>query len=367
MAGRRRRLIGGFLAAGALLVALVVVVGPERMADSLARTDPVTFSLGFLAVLGAYWCWSEALAQLLDRPDRAVGGARYRAAYMSAEFVKKVVPAGQAAGPLFLAYLVGRETDTPYETTLAATTVLSFVNIGASLVLASASLAWLVAAGTPPSGPVFYGLLLVLVVSVGAVFGLAVLVRTRRSLLEATAMGLAATVRRTLGRVSGRVEGALAPDRVRAAVERVSGAVDAVLAEWQAVAVAGALCVGAWALAVAPIYTSVLALGVHVPYALVAFVVPLVVMINVVPLPGGFGGFDVAVASLLSVLGGLSLPTAAAALFLYRLSNYWFVLLIGGLSSFALSVGVSTIPPIAPEEGEETLHPGSEADWPDID
>jgi len=353
---RRRQLVVGFGAAGALLVALLFAVGPERVADRLSRTDPTVFSLSFLAVLGALWCWSTALAQLLDSSG-TVAGLHYRAAYMTAEFVKKVLPMGQVAAPLFLAYLVSRETEASYERTLAATSVFALLNVATSLVLAALALAALVAGGTDLGGPVFAGLLAVLGVATIIVVTVFVLVRVRRALLERLATRLAGGVRETVGRLSGRVRGALAPERVHEAVEDLSASVDAVFADWQGVALASGLSVAGWALFLAPIYTSVRALGEHVPYALVAFVVPLVLLVNVVPLPGGFGGFDVAVAALLTHLGDISLPTVAAALFLYRLSNYWFVVLLGGVSSVALSVDIDDPPPVLDAEGGDLVDP----------
>ena len=355
--GRRRQLVFGFAATGVLLVVLLLAVGPEKIAERLSRTDPVVFSLSFLAVLGALWCWSEALAALLGDLDGTVSGLGYRAAYMTAEFVKKLLPMGQAAAPLFLAYLVSRETDTPYEETLAATAIFSLLNIVTSLTLATLALAALLAAGTDLSGPVYGGLLVVLGVSITVVATLVVLVRVRRAFLERLAARLAGGVRETVGRVSVRVREALAPDRVRGAVADLSASVDAVFANWRGVALAAALSVVGWALFLVPIYTGVLALDEHVPYALVAFVVPLVMMVNVMPLPGGFGGFDVAVAALLAHLGDISLPTAAAALFLYRLSNYWFVVLLGAVSSAALSVTIDDPPPVLDADEEDLVNP----------
>lgn len=350
MSGRRKRLLGGFAVAAAIVAVFLWAVGPRDVAVRLSQADPLVVSVGFVAVLGALWCWSESLAWLLAGEDDSVGGPRYRTAYLSVAFLKKIVPMGQVAAPIFLAYVVGRETDVSYDRTLAATSVFSLLNIATSLVVGSLALASLFATGQAPGGTLFAVLIAVLVASIVAVVAVLAVVYYRRPLLERATRRLAAAVRETVGRFSTRVEAALAPERVRAAVADLSVAVDRVVANRRTVSVAVVYSVAGWALFLLPIYTGLLALDAHVPYALVVFVAVVVMMVNVAPLPGGFGGFDVATAGLLSSVAGVSLPTVAAALFIYRLSNYWFVLLIGGVASMALSLEVEDPPSVLPED-----------------
>jgi hypothetical protein len=90
---------------------------------------------------------------------------------------------------------------------------------------------------------------------------------------------------------------------------------------------------------------------------------------NVIPLPGGLGGFELALITVVVVLTGLDVPTGTAGVLLYRLvviivadyrvdrtlscdrsrklkvitiSAYWFLLLIGGLATSYLSPGRQT-------------------------
>jgi uncharacterized membrane protein YbhN (UPF0104 family) len=57
----------------------------------------------------------------------------------------------------------------------------------------------------------------------------------------------------------------------------------------------------------------------------------------------------------LRIVVGFGLSTATAAVFLFRLSNYWFLVLLGGLAAASLSVHVSDPPPITPgiEDADE--------------
>ena len=350
---RALRIVGGFVLALSVVGAFLWVVGPRRVLAELSTAHLPVFAAGFLAVLGAFWCWSEALRRLLRTVGQDVGGLRYRAAFMSGELAKQVVPMGHSGGPVFVSYAVSRETDAPYESTLAAATVVEFVNVASSLLLATGGLAVVLLGSDGPLEPVFLVLLAGLAVASGGLLGAGALVYYRRSLVERLVLWVAATGRATLGRLSGRVREALAAERIQGTFETYYAAFDRALVDRTEVRRAAVFSLLGWALFLLPLYTSLVAIGDPVPYALVVFVVPVLSLVNVVPLPGGLGGFEVALAAVLVALVGIELPAATAGVFLYRLSNYWFVVLVGVVASAVVSVRPSTAPPIL-GPGEET-------------
>jgi len=333
--------VGGFL----------WVVGPSRVLAELTGAAPLPLAGGFLAVVGAFYCWSEALRRLLVSVGQDVRGPRYRAAFMSGEFLKQIVPMGHSGGPVFVSYAVSRETDASYEAALAAATVVEFVNIGASVALAIAGLVVLVATGTVSGGPVFLALVLGLAIAVAFLVGTAALVYFRRALVERLVLRAAALGRATVGRVSTRAAAALAADRIAATFATYYAAFDRALADRAQVWRAAVYSLAGWALFLVPLSTSFLAIGAPVPYALAALVVPVLSLVNIVPLPGGLGGFEVALAGVLVALAGLDLPVATAGVFLYRLSNYWFVVLLGAIAAASVSVRLADPPsPLGPTD-----------------
>lgn len=342
--------VGGFLAA----------VGPRAVFASMSDVVLPVYAVGFAAVVGAFYCWSEALRRLLVSVGGDVRGPRYRAAFMSGEFVKQVVPMGHSGGPVFVSYAVSRETDASYEATFAAATLVEFVNIGASVVLALAGLGVLLATGSVETGAVFVALLVGLAVAVAALLGAAVFVTSRRAFVERVAVVLATVVRGSLGRLSGRVRSAFDPERVAGVAVTYYAALDRALDDRRQVVRAAAFSLVGWALFLAPLYTSFRAIGAPVPYAVVVFVVPVLSLVNVVPLPGGLGGFEIALAAVLVALVGLDLPTATAGVFLYRLSNYWFVVLMGGIAAGAFSIRLTEPPPVLDPGGPEPDEPAAE-------
>jgi len=351
---RRARLVGGFALAVLAVGGFLWAVGPEAVLSELATADVGVLAVGFASVVVALACWSEAVRRLLTSTGHPVGGRGYRLAYLSGEFLKQVLPMGQSGGPVLMSYTVSRETDAPYESTLAAASVFAFLNVVASLVLAVAGLALLVATSRGPTGVLLRNVLAAMVAVTGVVLVLTVLAVYRRPLLERVALRVAAGLRRTVGRVSARANAALEPTVVHAVVETYADSVGQLAGDRRRVATAVALSILGWLFFLLPLSTSFLAIGEPVPFALVVFVVPVVTLLNVVPLPGGLGGFEVALAGVTAALSPVDLPTATAAVFLFRLSNYWFVVLLGGLAAASLSVGVSDPPPVFPVDEEET-------------
>ncbi|QLH81781.1 lysylphosphatidylglycerol synthase transmembrane domain-containing protein [Halosimplex pelagicum] len=352
---RRVRLVAGFAVALLAVGGFLWAVGPEAVLAELATADIGVLAVGFLGVVAALAVWSEAVRRLLASTGHVVGGRRYRSAYLSGEFLKQVLPMGQSGGPVLMSYTVSRETAAPYESTLAAASVFAFLNVVASLVLAVAGLALLVATRRGPTGPLLRTVLVAMVAVTAVVLVLTYLAVYRRETLEAVALRVAAGLRRTVGRVSARADAALAPERVSDAVAQFGGAVGDLAGDRRGVATTVALAVVGWLCFLLPLYTSFLAIGEPIPYALVVFVVPVVTLLNVVPLPGGLGGFEVALAGVTAALAPVGLPTATAAVFLFRLSNYWFIVLLGGLAAASLSVRVSDPPPVVPVEDDEGI------------
>lgn len=349
---RRVRVVVGFALAFLAIWGFLTVVGPARVAAELRGVNSAILAVGFVSVTVALGCWSEAVRRLLASVGQSVGGSRYRRAYLAGEFLKQVIPLGQSAGPALLAYTVSRTADTSYEGTLAATSVFAFLNVTASLVLAVGGLGLLVVTDRGPSGTLLRSALVAVSVIAAVLVGVLVLTLYRRALLEAVVVRLTSLVRVTVGRFFPRVEAALAPATVRALLETYTAALDRLRGERRGVVTAAALACAGWTFFLLPMYTSFLALGEAVPFTLVVFVVPVVTLFNVVPLPGGLGGFEVAMAAVFAVLGVIPVPTATAAVFLFRLSNYWFLLLLGGSAAMSLSVGVSDPPPVVPPKEE---------------
>lgn len=320
-----------FAAAILLLLALLFALDPVAIAEHLARTNPGVFALGLVAVLLTLVCWSEAFRRLFVASGGLLSPRRAFSAYGTAMFGKQVLPMGHAGGPALMAYTFDRETSLGYNRTLAVVTVAEFLNVLASVALAVVGVLYLLL--FVPTVPGLRVLQLGVLAFAAAVVLLGLVFRYRRAAVERAVLGVAELLRRTVGRLSDRLEAALAPERVDAELDRYYGAVVAVTADRRAVLDAYLLMQAGWVLFTVPLYTGALALGIRLPVALVVFVVPAAGLATVVPLPGGLGGFELVLAAILTALTGLELAVVAAIVLLYRLCSYWFMVFVGGASS----------------------------------
>ena len=338
---RRVRMVVGFAVALLVLGAVLSLIGWRRVLADIAGADPGVFSLGFVAVLAALFCWSETIRQLVRGAGLDAGGPRYRAAFLTGEFAKQAVPLGHSAGPAFTAYAVSSVSDTSYEETFAATVLGEFVNVGASVLLATAGMLALLV--RQPDNPVVQTLAGGLLLSTAVLLAVAFLVAARRRTLRRLVQWLAAVVRGTVGRASGRIRAALTPAAVDGGVDTFYLALDRAADDRRRLLLAGLFALVGWVSFVLPLVTAFAALGVRIPLALALFAVPVVSLVNIVPTPGGVGGFELALAAVVAGLTGLDLGVSTAGVLLYRVTNYAFLLLLGGLASAWLSVSPATI------------------------
>lgn len=333
-----RRISVSFAVAVLLLAGFLHVLGPARLAAQLVDADPALFALGLGGIVLALGCWSEATRRLFRTSGAHLSRRRAFVAYGTGAFGKQILPMGNAGGPAVMAYAFDRETDLGYGRALAVVVVTEFLSLAASIVLATVGVVVLVTYGAPTTTIRWFGIGIVIAAAIMAALSLVIWYR-RAGVTAALASG-AALVRPTVGSVAPGVATRLDPQRVAAGLDRYYATVDAVFADRRSVVVAALWTQLGWALFVVPLYTSGLALGVHLPVGLVLFLVPAAGLATAFPLPGGLGGMEIGLAALLAALSVLELTESGAVVVLYRLCSFWFFVLVGGLCAFVATASV---------------------------
>lgn len=324
MSRARRSTLFGLLAGLLALALFGKVVGYRRLLATVSGLDPLPFAAGFVAAVAALGCQFLALHALLDvRPSvsSALG-------YLRGVYGRQLIPVGNVAGPVLIAYSMRQSTGVPTDRGLPATIIAQATAFLASSVVALGGAVLLVAGGRRALLPLV------------GVFGLVVLVWV--AILAALVAGvefdrivqaIAAAIRRTLGRISARVAARTEPSAVQQRLDEFDDARRLIREDPSRVAVALAWATVGWTLYTLPAVTTGAALGTPVPLAVAFVAVPVSDLLNAIPVPGGIGGVEVAMAGIIVALTGVDVAAAAVIAFCVRLCTYWFVLLFSGTAT----------------------------------
>lgn len=326
-----RRSLVAFVASALLLAAFLLAVGPGALLGHLAGVDLVVFSLGLLGMVVTLLCWSEGLRVLLLDAGGQVSAWRTAVAYTAAMLGRNLIPMGAVGSPAITAYAVDREVSLSYDETLAVVTVAEFLGTVASLLLVAVGVPYLLVAS--PTVPQLRLLVLAIVALAGFFAVTVVVFWYRRRTIEYAVLGVTHFLQVTVGRFGARLHAALAPDRVETQLHRFYATVETLAANRRTLALSFGLHMAGWAASTLPLYTSALAVGVHVPLALVFFLVPASQLATALPLPGGLAGVELVLAGALSVVLGIDIALATSVALLYRLCAFWFLLLLGAVAS----------------------------------
>lgn len=323
----------GFLTGAVALVLFGWFVGPRRVLSTLSDLRLRPFSLGLVAVGGALFAQYRGLLALLGLSSAVDSGL----AYLRGVYLRQLVPVGNVAGPVLIVYSMRRSTGISTDRGLPAAIILQAVNFLTASLVGLVGSVLLLAAGQRGLLPLV-GVLTVFLV--GWIAGLGAFVSGVG--IERTVIGGGAVVNRTLGRFSSFVARKTDPENVREWLAEFEDARRLIRKNPARVVVAVAWSGIAWILLSLTLVSTTTALEITLPLGVAFLVLPASDVLNALPVPGGIGGVEVAMAALLVVLADMDVSVAAVTAFCVRLCTYWFVLLLGGVATAVVSTGVGS-------------------------
>ncbi|MFC5972230.1 YbhN family protein [Halomarina salina] len=322
-----RATVVGFLAALLLLGGLVTFVGIDATLDALRMADPAILAL--LPVVAVAWltAWGLSLRIVLTVVGTPISTAKAVGIYTAAVFANNVTPFGQAGGEPVTAFLIADATNNRYETGLAAIASVDALNLFPSLSIAAVGLGYYAATATLGRQ---------LQIASAAVAILAVLIplagyavwRRRDSVEEGitrTLTPLAAAVTRFLPGRSPPSE-----ESVRVRVNGFFHAIERVATDRRQLVLALGFATIGWLALSTSLWLSLYALGHPVPLAAALLIVPIGSIASVTPFPGGLGGIEAVLITLLVPTTGITAATATAAVLIHRVATYWIPTVLGG-------------------------------------
>jgi hypothetical protein len=330
--GKLRTTLLGFGAAVLVFAVLVWLVGVDDLAARLEMADLRLVGVVLLAVLAWLAAWGGALRTVLGVLGVEVSVPTSFLTFAGAMFSNNVTPFGQAGGEPVTALLISRLTDTEYETGLAAIASVDTLNF-----LPSVSLA-LVGIG-------FYATEVALgdnrnvLIAVVAVSALAVLVPAFLYVLWDRRYGIEARVVTSLTPVVrwvARIVPPLSPPSPETIEERINGffgAIERIGEDPRGLAVTLGFSTAGWLCQILGLWVAFHAIGTPIPFGVAMFAVPIGAIAGATPLPGGAGGIEVVLATLLAAVTGpaVGFATATAAVVIFRGLVYWTPTFIGGV------------------------------------
>lgn len=313
----------GFVIAVLVLYLVAEGLGTERVAGALAEADLRWLAGGCLSTLLCLALWGRAWQVVLRQVGIDVPYRRLVVTYLAATFANYVTPLGQAGGEPFIAYVLSRDTDAPYEESLASVVTADLLNLLPFFTFAAAGLSFLLLGPELPTAvrPLAFGLL-GMAVGVPAIAAGGWWFRER---VQRGVVRLFTPIARRTDRLS--VEG------VRRRVEDLYAAFGRIATNPWALAEATLFAYAGWAFFALPLFFAGRTLGVPLDPLLILFIVPASTLAGLVPSPGGLGGVEVALVALLVALTPVGAATAFALALVYRLASYWFALVVGGVAA----------------------------------
>jgi hypothetical protein len=322
----------GFAATLVVLGLLLYAVGVEDLLSKLARADLRLVAAVVLAAVAWLVAWSLSLRTVLGVLGVPMSPLKSFLVFAGAMFSNNVTPFGQAGGEPVTALLISRVTDAEYETGLASIASVDTLNFAPSITLA------LVGAGYYATEIAFGGNRNLLL-AVGAVVVLAVVVPTgiylgwqRRYRLEDRVVSALTPIIQRITDWLPRV-----PVPTAASIERrINGffrAIERIGADPEGLALALAFSTVGWLFQILGLWLAFQAIGVPINLSVALFAVPVGAIAGATPLPGGAGGIEWVLATLLAAVTGpaVGFSTATAAVVIFRGAVYWVPTIVGGV------------------------------------
>ena len=319
-----------------VLVLFVLVVGWE---DVLAATTQAQLSIYLAVFLASGWClvarayvWHQLLGIVDERrPYWLVGSV-----FLTGMFAKYVVPYGQVTSGVGMAAVVSRYYESAYEESLAAILSADFLNYIPYYTFGAIGLGYLFVFDLIPSSAT-NSYQFVLIGVVGLVFVILTLWHVRAR-IAMRCLRVIPTLQSLIGRLSPRIARRITKENVLERFQGFSITLGLLSKNRSAMLIAAVYAHMAWLGLAGALYLSALAVGMQLPIGIVFASVALSKIGFVVPTPGGVGGVEIALASVLFLLTPMGTAMATAVAILYRFGTYWFTILVGGLSSIALTL-----------------------------
>ncbi|AUX08707.1 glycosyl transferase family 2 [Halalkaliarchaeum desulfuricum] len=330
------RALVAFAIAIGLLGLFVYAIGWNEVLSAISRTTPSVYATAFLAMIGCLFFRSLVWHRVLSIVDEARPYWLVAGVFLTAMFAKYAVPYGQVTSGVGIAAVISRYFDAAYEEGLAAIVSADFLNYVPYYTLGGVGVGYVLF--THPL-PIDLGAHALPVVALVALVATVLWIGWQRRTLVVRGMaGVTARIRALVRRLTGRNVGFLRRENVERRFEGFYTTLDLVGRDRRGVLGAIVFAHLGWTGLAVALFATAHAVGTEIPLGIAFLAVAVSKVGFLVPTPGGVGGVEASMATALYLLWPVGFATATATALLWRLSTYWFTILVGGTTAMAMTL-----------------------------
>ncbi|MFB6283917.1 MAG: YbhN family protein [Halobacteria archaeon] len=336
-----KRLVTGFIAALLILAFFLWAVGIHKIISLYAQMHTGIFLLGILSTFIGMVAWSSVWHRVIAVVEHRISRVKVFLIFLSAQFANHITPFGQVGGEPFIALVLTKYTDISYEKSLAGVISSDLINFFPFFTYGSIGFLYFLIvhdiSGTIKTYAIGFAVVL------GATITAAVLIWRKRGDVKTGVLSLTNFIRDKLGRYSDKLYYGLEPELVKERLDDFFGTLSFIGENKDRLVLPIILAHIGWFFVILPLYMSSMAINHTINFPLIFLIIPVASLAGYLPSPGGLGGVEVFGAVVITVVTSINITTATAIFLLYRISVFWFTILIGGISLGHLSVGMKEI------------------------
>ncbi|MFB6170477.1 MAG: flippase-like domain-containing protein [Haloarculaceae archaeon] len=324
-----RAIVLGFLVAMVVLAILVYVVGLSEVLTALSAANRFAVVAVFGLSLLWMFAWSYSLHLVLGTLDSDTSVSRSFLVYTNVLFANGVAPFSVLGAEPLAALFVSRATRTSYERGFAAVASVDVLNFLPAPAFAMFGLLYFVVTTTLGKA-IEIVILSLLVIFFLLVFGGYVGWRYRER-LATKLFRYVVIFEQWLASRLPRVR-LPPPELLERQIRTGLESLDRVAADRRTLLLSLTASTFGWMLLSATLWVALWAVGSPVPVEAPLFIVPLVTVTDLVPLPGGVGSVDTALVVLLVATAGVPAASATAAVLVHRAASFLLPIVVGGVA-----------------------------------
>jgi uncharacterized protein (TIRG00374 family) len=317
-----------------IFVVLIWLADFNKILAALKEAELIYLLLSGAAGAGVFFAWSANWYNFFQISNIDCSYPRTFQLFSAGQFLNSVTPFGQFGGQPFMAYLISKHSDSPYEKSLATVMsadlialipLTSFVLIGYSYLALTGS----VPARLTELSTLTFGLLLFGVV-------MSYLGWYRNGSLEKTSLSIFESLTSFAGVGEHLVE------KLEGKLENVEQTFETIGKSPSAMVKSLVIAHISFLLKMTAFYGVVLSLGIEIDLFYIMLLIPLSALANFSITPGGAGTFEAVMAGIIVLFVNIDFAIAVTAAILYRLSTYWLGIVIGYTAMSSLNYNLES-------------------------